>query len=146
MKDKLELMKNYQYEDIRELYQFRWEEEEFEEFRKSKKASEDRLKIEYVDLKEYEKLTVDALKNAIRAWQLKKDAVALDSESKFKVNAAEKEFDDFLGKCNDAREELNASIQSHINIIEACDEGISALEEWNNFLEHWIEKEISNET
>ena len=145
MKDRLEQMKNFKYQNPEELRVFEFSDEEYAECLKTKKESEDKLEEERKHLSEWESLTLRTSVSTIQSWELKEIAVKLDSKFKFEVNSTMLETDELRESCNDARKKSMSVIQSHINIIEACDENLKLMDEWNRFLDHWIKKEVFDE-
>lgn len=145
MKDRLEQMKNFKYQNPEELRVFEFGDEEYTECLKTKKESEDKLEEEQKYLSEWESLTLRTSVSTIQSWELKEIAVKLDSKFKFKVNSNMLETNELRESCNDARKKSMSVIQSHVNIIEACDENLKLMDEWNRFLDHWIKREVANE-
>ena len=145
MQSKIEQMKNFKYQNPEELRVFEFGDEEYTECLKTKKESEDKLEEEKKYLSEWESLTLRTSVSTIQSWELKEIAVKLDSKFKFKVNSNMLETDELRESCNDARKKSMSVIQSHVNIIEACDENLKLMDEWNRFLDHWIKKEVLDE-
>ena len=145
MKDKLEQMKTFKYQNPEELRVFEFGDEEYAECLKTKKESEDKLEEEQKHLSEWESLTLRTSVSTIQSWELKEIAVELDSKFKFQVNSTMLETNELRESCNDARKESMSVIQSHLKIIEACDENLKLMDEWNKFLDHWIKKEDFDE-
>ena len=145
MKDRLEQMKNFKYQNPEELRVFEFGDEEYTECLKTKKESEDKLEEEQKHLSEWESLTLRTSVSTITSWEFKEMAVKLDSKFKFKVNSNMLEINELRESCNDARKKSMSVIQSHVNIIEACDENLKLMDEWNRFLDHWIKKEVADE-
>ena len=145
MQSKIEQMKNFKYQNPEELRVFEFGDEEYTECLKTKKESEDKLEEEQKHLSEWESLTLRTSVSTIQSWELKEIAVKLDSKFKFKVNSNMLETDELRESCNDARKKSMSVIQSHVNIIEACDENLKLMDEWNRFLDHWIKREVANE-
>lgn len=145
MQSKIEQMKNFKYQNPEELRVFEFGDEEYTECLKTKKESEDKLEEEQKHLSEWESLTLRTSVSTIQSWELKEIAVKLDSKFKFKVNSNMLEIDELRESCNDARKKSMSVIQSHVNIIEACDENLKLMDEWNRFLDHWIKREVANE-
>jgi len=145
MKDKLEQMKTFKYQNPEELRVFEFGDEEYAECLKTKKESEDKLEEEQKRLSEWESLTLRTSVSTIQSWELKEIAVELDSKFKFQVNSTMLETNELRESCNDARKESMSVIQSHLKIIEACDENLKLMDEWNRFLDHWIKKEDFDE-
>ena len=145
MQSKIEQMKNFKYQNPEELRVFEFGDEEYTECLKTKKESEDKLEEEQKHLSKWESLTLRTSVSTIQSWELKEIAVKLDSKFKFKVNSNMLETDELRESCNDARKKSMSVIQSHVNIIEACDENLKLMDEWNRFLDHWIKREVANE-
>ena len=145
MQSKIEQMKNFKYQNPEELRVFEFGDEEYTECLKTKKESEDKLEEEQKHLSEWESLTLRTSVSTIQSWELKEIAVKLDSKFKFKANSNMLETDELRESCNDARKKSMSVIQSHVNIIEACDENLKLMDEWNRFLDHWIKREVANE-
>tara|TARA_B100000989_G_scaffold295008_1_gene275159 strand:+ start:646 stop:1089 length:444 start_codon:yes stop_codon:yes gene_type:complete len=144
MKDKLEQMKNFKYQNPEELRVFEFGDEEYTECLKTKKESEDKLEEEQKHLSEWESLTLRTSVSTITSWEFKEMAVKLDSKFKFKVNSNMLEINELRESCNDARKKSMSVIQSYLKIIEACDENLKLMDEWNRFLDHWIKEEVGN--
>ncbi len=145
MKDRLEQMKNFKYQNPEELRVLEFGDEKYAECLKIKKESEEKLEEEQKHLSEWESLTLRTSVSTIQSWELKEIAVKLDSKFKFKVNSNMLEINELRESCNDARKKSMSVIQSHLKIIEACDENLKLMDEWNRFLDHWIKREVANE-
>ena len=145
MQSKIEQMKNFKYQNPEELRVFEFGDEEYTECLKTKKESEEKLEEEQKHLSEWESLTLRTSVSTITSWEFKEMAVKLDSKFKFKVNSNMLEINELRESCNDARKKSMSVIQSHVNIIEACDENLKLMDEWNRFLDHWIKREVANE-
>ena len=145
MQSKIEQMKNFKYQNPEELRVFEFGDEEYTECLKTKKESEDKLEEEQKHLSEWESLTLRTSVSTITSWEFKEMAVKLDSKFKFKVNSNMLETNELRESCNDARKKSVSVIQSHLKIIEACDENLKLMDEWNKFLDDWIKKEVADE-
>ena len=145
MKDRLEQMKNFKYQNPEELRVLEFGDEKYAECLIIKKESEEKLEEEQKHLSEWESLTLRTSVSTIQSWELKEIAVKLDSKFKFKVNSNMLEINELRESCNDARKKSMSVIQSHLKIIEACDENLKLMDEWNRFLDHWIKREVANE-
>jgi len=145
MQSKIEQMKNFKYQNPEELRVFEFGDEEYTECLKTKKESEEKLEEEQKHLSEWESLTLRTSVSTITSWEFKEMAVKLDSKFKFKVNSNMLEINELRESCNDARKKSMSVIQSHLKIIEACDENLKLMDEWNRFLDHWIKKEVFDE-
>ena len=144
MQSKIEQMKNFKYQNPEELRVFEFGDEEYAECLKTKKESEEKLEEEQKHLSEWESLTLRTSVSTIQSWELKEIAVKLDSKFKFKVNSNMLEINELRESCNDARKKSMSVIQSYLKIIEACDENLKLMDEWNRFLDHWIKEEVGN--